>query len=81
VSDHEINVAIAEMVGGHLLYCYDLNAMHEVEKVVPNKAHYLIDLESVCRSHEDHIGWSEVHATARQRAEAFLRTKWKGGGE
>lgn len=63
-------------------YLNDLNAMHEAEKV-------LIDHQ--CKKYRDVlvaevIGWSAheneliaIHATAAQRAEAFLRTikKWK----
>ena len=62
-------------------YLNDLNAMHEAEKV-------LIDHQ--CKKYQDVlvaevIGWSAheneliaIHATAAQRAEAFLRTinKW-----
>jgi hypothetical protein len=54
-------------------YCNDLNAMHEAEKVLTFK-----DWEFYC----DELGGSFqgcAHATARQRAEAFLRTlgKWE----
>lgn len=51
-------------------YCNDLNVMHEAEKVVralPEKrityAHYLMNLAG-----------DAYHATARQRAEAFVKT-------
>ena len=54
-------------------YCNDLNAMHEAEKVLIKK-HY--------DSYEHRLGMTvnrPWHATARQRAEAFLRTigKWE----
>ena len=54
-------------------YCSDLNAMHEAEKVLIKK-HY--------DSYEHRLGMTvnrPWHATARQRAEAFLRTigKWE----
>jgi hypothetical protein len=61
-------------------YCTDLNAMHEAERVL-TKAQW--------QEFVDHLakGWGSVsdawkdvcHATARQRAEAFLRTlgKWE----
>jgi hypothetical protein len=65
------------------LFCTDLNAMHEAEKVLApknwnrfsekwwNYYHHLSDGD-VCKT---------IHATARQRAEAFLRTlgKWEEG--
>lgn len=60
-------------------YCNDLNAMHEAEKVLlsefGNLAPYNKHLAyATCAS-----GEPRYHATARQRAEAFLRTigKWK----
>ena len=54
-------------------YLHDLNAMHEAEKRLFKLAntneeaysHHLTCLTS---------GWSTYHATAAQRAEAFLRT-------
>jgi hypothetical protein len=57
-------------------YLNDLNAMHEAEKVLTNEQEkeYAYQLEAVCCPRE--YGW---HATAAQRAEAFLRTLnlWK----
>jgi hypothetical protein len=54
-------------------YCADLNAMHEAERVLRNgEWDTYVDLLADT--------WIEVaHATARQRAEAFLRTlgKWE----
>jgi len=56
-------------------YCGDLNAMHEAEKVLRNgEWDTYVDLLADT--------WIEVaHATARQRAKAFLRTlgKWEEG--
>lgn len=59
-------------------YCGDLNAMHEAEEKVPITNYY----ENLCACNTDRvlIGYRHLwHATARQRAEAFLRTlgKWK----
>lgn len=58
-------------------YCNDLNAMHEAEKTLSETnmfvmAHYI---ERFVSRHGQHY----FHATARQRAEAFLRTvgKWE----
>jgi hypothetical protein len=57
-------------------YLNDLNAMHEVEKVLTNE-----QLEVYCNIlHKPNHGvyWA-IHSTASQRAEAFLRTigKWE----
>lgn len=61
-------------------FCSDLNACHEAEKVlwtdqIPKYCKFL--WEAMADSPEANIG--TIHATARQRAEAFLRTKglWK----
>ena len=60
-------------------YCHDLNAMHEAEasQLWPDAAfwnRYSLELGGLCNSLAP-----ALHATARQRAEAFLRTigKWK----
>jgi len=66
-------------------YCRDLNAMHEAEKVLLADAdtgyEYDMELNGVCECWEDGImNYMKLwHSTARQRAEAFLRTvgKWK----
>lgn len=62
-------------------YCTDLNAMHEAEKVLLKEwkdgcvlwLEYTHKLMLACSAH------LSEHATARQRAEAFLRTlgKWE----
>ena len=65
-------------------YCCDLNAMHEAEKVLLADAdtgyQYDMELNGVCECWEDGVmNYMKLwHATARQRAEAFLRTagKW-----
>lgn len=69
-------------------YCTDLNAMHEVEKVLDyQQAEDFGDIMyNLCadeNSEQDNpFPWrfAVIHATARQRAEAFLRTlgKWEG---
>jgi hypothetical protein len=68
-------------------YCSDLNAMHEAEKVLPYEKlgdylNRLVELTGYC----DTKTWTQANfdlntATARQRAEAFLRTlgKWEAG--
>lgn len=94
MSDEEINKAIAEICGicnsdeHGLLYktntgwvrdcpdfCNDLNAMHEAEAVLTERQFlsYAFALNDI-----DGSLWG-IRATARQRAEAFLRTmgKWE----
>jgi hypothetical protein len=95
--DKEINAAIAEAcgwtgvniyhrsgkppksdyIGNEFIpnYCLDLNAMHEAEKVLRG-AEWDTYVDLLADT------WIQVaHATARQRAEAFLRTigKWEDG--
>ena len=57
-------------------YCNDLNAMHEAEKGLEAKTSMMVGgwLLALCKG--KNATW---HATARQRAEAFLRTlgKWE----
>jgi hypothetical protein len=58
-------------------YCSDLNAMHEAEKSLTKKQTYLW-----CSFIDEACAFDGIHArqaTARQRAEAFLRTLnlWK----
>ena len=58
-------------------YLNDLNAMHEAEKTLTDKAHeeFRLNLYDLIRDDSRLI----VSSTASQRAEAFLRTigKWK----
>ena len=86
MTDDQINVAITEATGlwNHpcssdtrvmMDFCWDLNAMHEAEKTLTvEQWHDYVDFMP--------SRWEEaVHASARQRAEAFLRTigKWEDG--
>jgi len=97
MTDQQINAAIAETCGrrrnrnggwypdngwdfgtqGIPDYCNDLNAMHEAEELLKGKQFeaYGIELNDI----EGSL-WG-IRATARQRAEAFLRTlgKWEEG--
>jgi hypothetical protein len=70
----------ADYVGSEFLpdYCNDLNAMHEAEKVLRDKE--LLFEYGMHISNSHHYEYL-LRATARQRAEAFLRTlgKWEGG--
>ena len=93
MTNEQINIAIAEACGwgqhdyrAHRDYCNDLNAMHEAERSL-NSQHvqdYTFNLLHV--TNNDGTGFygtlgcfAHVHATAAQRAEAFLRTlgKWE----
>ena len=61
-------------------YCGDLNAMHEAEKAFTSVqcSFYTYSMREVITKHDaSRRTW---HATACQRAEAFLRTvgKWRG---
>lgn len=58
-------------------YLSDLNAMNEAEKVltITQREDYVTYLSSIYnRDSRSTIWWVCVHATAAQRAEAFLRT-------
>lgn len=92
MTDKQINAAIHDALGNPigcprcsdpgcsynqgLNYCADLNAMHEAEKVLNQDNLYIMALhiEGLCGRGEFYF-----RATARQRAEAFLRTlgKWE----
>jgi hypothetical protein len=93
MTDEQINRAIAKMCGWFYYdgwhhpdgraelpdYCTDLNAMHEAEKMLTYEqcAFFRTHLRERI---EDHAASLFVwHSTARQRAEAFLRTlgKWE----
>jgi hypothetical protein len=66
-------------------YCNDLNAMHEAEGKLEgmNKAEFAVQLcRVVGKDWPSGIGggsFAHIHATAAQRAEAFLKTinKWE----
>ncbi len=64
-------------------YPNDLNAMRDAEGILntQQQVHYGEILEAITKSHRHwkHVRFDLAHATARQRAEAFLRTlgKWK----
>jgi hypothetical protein len=84
MTNEHINIAIADASGLPWVdFCNDLNAMHEAEKVLTE--HQWDEYERVLRlvcdgcSYYEGAGKELLHATARQRAEAFLRTigKWK----
>jgi hypothetical protein len=65
-----------------LNYCTNLNAMHEAEKVLKGYdqiATYVWHLENRAGDWSTDLQLMATHATARQRAEAFLRTlgKWE----
>ena len=86
MNDEQINAAITQAIDAdpHWKcakdYCKDLNAMHEAEKTLSIASMYVMEvqLKYVLSAREFYF-----HATARQRAEAFLRTlgKWDHIGD
>lgn len=65
-----------------LNYCSDLNAMHEAEavlKVVDTHEYTNLLYDLACAMQDQTGKWMPYSPTARQRAEAFLRTlgKWE----
>lgn len=62
-------------------YINDLNAMHEAEKILIEQDRWERYEDELCNvvSHQNEFPQEIIHATACQRAEAFLRTidKWK----
>lgn len=79
MTEKEINAAIAETVGVWIDYANDLNAMHEAMLwIKQNDFQAFIDYNEILLDVAD--GYSEaVHATAEQRAKAFLIAagKWR----
>ena len=82
MTNEKINIAIAKACKVQSPsvryddYCDDLNAMHEAEKILneEQKEKYFFNLMCVFGN------WPKaIQATAKQRAEAFLRAlgKWK----
>ena len=59
-------------------YLNDLNAMHEAEKTLRNEQRFEF-YKQLLKACEDSETVNTIHATAAQRAEAFLKTlgKWK----
>ena len=83
MTNEQINITIEEIIRpalhGNIYrptrdFCNDLNAMHEAEKVL-NKEQWVAYGRELSRLNV----FPMVHATAKQRAEAFLRTlgKWE----
>jgi hypothetical protein len=60
-------------------YCNDLNAMHEAEKIILNDLKTWRQYVDLIRVQSAKSVNPIFHLTARQRAEAFLRTlgKWE----
>jgi len=89
MTDEQINAAIETVLhrNEHWLisrdYCSDLNAMHEAENCLGEKrrsfAMWLAQILDTTPTVDLDDQFLNVHATARERAEAFLRTlgKWE----
>ena len=85
MTDDQINEAIAKHIGWQSnapdwswadvlppRYCRDLNAMHEAEKVLFTTNNWdACAYESALQKETTSWAW---HSTAKQRAEAFLKT-------
>ena len=91
MTDEQINAAIDRIKGYdnyecrcdscHPDWCNDLNAMHEAEKVLAPKSsnNFSENWWNYCKLVRVNGANEAIHATARQRAEAFLRAlgKWE----
>jgi len=94
MTNEQINMEIAKLCGveaqpkdifgfqgfSHIPdYCNDLNAMHEAEKMLTDEQCVFIRVHLRERLETHAASRYTWHATARQRAEAFLRTlgKWE----
>lgn len=80
--DERIPLKAKESATGRWIpdFCNDLNAMHEAEKMLNHirAAEYARVLTSIAWQSEQPV-FAPMTATARERAEAYLRTigKWK----
>jgi len=74
VTNDQINAAISQLYGWSANYCNDLNAMHEAEDELSGNQ-YMVYANILGAVEGSLFG---IRATARQRAEAFLRVmgKW-----
>ena len=92
MTNDQINDAIAEAITWKGIwqyrpnYCRDLNAMHEAEMCIPEDKQALYDSHLVAIVGKETglmsgLQFRCIHASAKQRAKAFLRTvgKWKEG--
>lgn len=90
MSDDEINLAIEEACGwdhnpvncGGSDFCSDLNAMHEAESILTEKqkrtfAFILAQVLDTSPNVDLGDQFLNIHATAKQRAEALRRTLGK----
>lgn len=88
MTDQEINKTIAELIGcdytddwhhkdGVINFCEDLNAMYQAENHLGDPQIH-DEYEEALGNVMGNVGWLS-HASAKERAEAFLRVfnKWK----
>ena len=87
MTDESINAAIRECTGMSVNFVSDLNAMHEAELTLhpADRCAYVEKLGTLVPARDiDGLPFLDglVMATARQRAEAFVKTlgKWKATG-
>ena len=76
MTDREINEAMARVLNWTTVDCNDLNAMHDAEKVLTDDQRDIF-YPRWLGGFMSRTG--PIYATARQRAQAFLRTmgKWE----
>ena len=89
MTNEQINIAIADASGLPWVdYCNDLNAMNEALELISQQckdSDFWFFLREIIGFPDAESDWDEyyyfqaINATARQRAEAFLRTlgKWE----
>ena len=85
MTNEQINIAIEELIGAdpHWKcakdYCNDLNAMHEAEKVLNDEQKEIYFLDLMCLYGKWPKSIQAIQATAKERAETFLKTleKWE----
>ena len=88
MTDDQINLAITEAIDAdpHWKcakdYCTDLNAMHEAEKALTKeqvREYQCFMYDMACETSATQGRWMPYSATARYRAEAFLKVlgKWE----
>lgn len=80
MTNEHINIAIADASGlSWVDYCNDLNAMHEAEKVLNDEQKEIYFLDLMCLYGKWPKSIQAIQATAKERAETFLKTleKWE----
>ena len=88
MTNEQINISIEEIIRpalhGNIYrpprdFCNDLNAMHEAEKMLNDEQKEIYFLDLMCLYGKWPKSIQAIQATAKERAETFLKTleKWK----